>query len=77
MDKALHKQAMDSMASAEMVLSSANYTLKYHFPKRVKSVSLDGATFSADGKTMIYTINFLEAVKDPTKLNVDVELERR
>lgn len=77
LDKALHQQALDSMASAEMVLSSSNYTLKYHFPKRVKSTSLEGATFSADGKTMIYTVNFLAAIKDPTKLNVEVELERR
>ena len=77
MDKAKHQMALDSMSNAEMFLSSSTYTLKYHFPRKVKSANLEGATYSADGKTLIYEINFLDMMKDPTKLNVEVELERR
>lgn len=72
----LHQKAVDSLAGAEMFLAGSTYTLKYHFPKRVKSASVEEATFSADGKTMIYEVGFLELMKNPEILNLEVELEQ-
>nr|WP_298997567.1 hypothetical protein [uncultured Allomuricauda sp.] len=75
LDQDLFQQSIDSLQGAEMFLSGSTYTLKYHFPKRVKSASAESATFSADGKTLIYEVKFLELMKDPTLLDLEVELE--
>ncbi|MEM8764701.1 MAG: hypothetical protein AAGD88_12860 [Bacteroidota bacterium] len=74
-DQALFQQGLDSLQGADMFLSGSTYTLKYHFPKRVKSVSAEDATFSADGKTMIYEVKFMDLMKDPSILDLEVELE--
>ena len=74
-DQQLFQQSIDSLQGAEMFLSGSTYTLKYHFPKRVKSASAEGATFSADGKTLIYEVKFLDLMKDPSVLDLEVELE--
>ncbi|KAB5489536.1 MULTISPECIES: hypothetical protein [Flagellimonas] len=74
-DQALFQQSMDSLQGAEMFLSGSTYTLKYHFPKRVKSTTLEEATFSVDGKTLIYEVSFLELMKNPSLLDLEVELE--
>ncbi|MFD2588413.1 hypothetical protein ACFSQJ_15865 [Croceitalea marina] len=74
-DQELFKKSIDSIASAEMFLSGSTYTFKYHFPRRVKNVNVEGATFSMDGKTMIYEVNFLDMMKTPEKLDLQVELE--
>ncbi|TAI48150.1 hypothetical protein [Flagellimonas allohymeniacidonis] len=74
-DEELFKQSIDSLQGAEMFLSGSTYTLKYHFPKRVKSTSAEAATFSADGKTLIYQVKFLDLMKDPSILDLEVELE--
>lgn len=74
-DQELFKKGLDSLQGAEMFLSGSTYTFKYHFPKRVKKVNVEGATFSMDGKTMIYEINFIDMMKDPESINIEVELE--
>lgn len=74
-DEELFKQSVDSLQGAEMFLSGSTYTLKYHFPKRVKSTSAEEATFSADGKTLIYEVSFFDLLKDPSILDLEVELE--
>lgn len=76
LDKALHAQSLDSLQGMEMFLAGSSYTLKYHFPKKVKSTSLDAATFSADGKTLFYEIQFMDYLKHPEGLDVVVELEQ-
>ena len=75
LDENLFKQSIDSLKSAEMFLSGSTYTFKYHFPRRVKSTNAEGATFSMDGKTMIYEVNFMDMMKDPEAINIEVELE--
>ncbi len=75
-DQELFQQSIDSLQSAEMFLSSSTYTFKYHFPKRVKSTNIEEATFSMDGKTMIYEVNFLDMMKDPESIQIEVELEQ-
>ncbi|TKD60538.1 hypothetical protein FBT53_12775 [Flavobacterium sp. ASW18X] len=74
-DQALFNQSVDSLASAEMFLGGSTYTFKYHFPRRIKRTNLDEATFSMDGKTLIYEANFLEMLKDPESIQIEVELE--
>ncbi|MEW2923233.1 MULTISPECIES: hypothetical protein [Flavobacteriaceae] len=74
-DEELFQQNIDSLQGSEMFLSGSTYTLKYHFPRRVKSTTAEEATFSADGKTMIYEVSFLEMMKDPKLLDIEVELE--
>lgn len=75
LDEELFTQGLDSLQSAEMFLSGSTYTFKYHFPRRVKSTTAEGATFSMDGKTMIYEVNFMEMMKNPESINFEVELE--
>ncbi|ASV31012.1 hypothetical protein [Maribacter cobaltidurans] len=75
-DMELFKKSLDSLQSAEMFLGGSTYTFKYHFPKRVKSTNVEKATFSMDGKTMIYEVNFLDMLKDPESIKIEVELEK-
>ena len=74
-DQELFQQSVDSLAGAEMFLSGSTYTFKYHFPRKVKNVNVEGATFSLDGKTMTYEVNFLDMIKSPEAVNLKVELE--
>lgn len=76
LNKELFEKSIDSLASAEMFLSGSTYTFKYHFPKRVKSTNIEEATFSIDGKTMIHEVNFLDMMKNPESLMIEVELEK-
>ncbi|GGG34643.1 hypothetical protein GCM10011414_00120 [Croceivirga lutea] len=77
LDETLFEKSLDSLQSAEMFLSSSTYTFKYHFPRRIKATSAEGATFSMDGKTMIYEVNFLNMMKNPTAIDFTVELEKK
>ncbi|WP_046746232.1 hypothetical protein [Kordia zhangzhouensis] len=78
--KVLDKEKVDSLyqnlGQAKMMFASSNYTLKYHFPKKIKSVSLENAVISEDGKSFTAEINFMEYIKNPEILNVEVELEK-
>lgn len=76
LDQTLFANSIDSLAGAEMFLSGSTYTFKYHFPKRVKSTNIEEATFSMDGKTMVHDVNFLEMMKDPESMVIEVELEK-
>lgn len=76
-DPALHQSKVDSLKSSEMFLAGSTYTFKYHFPRRIKKVNVEGATFSMDGKTMIYEVNFLEMMRSPETMSIAVELEHR
>lgn len=75
LDEELFQKSLDSLQGADMFLSGSTYTLKYHFPRRVKSASIEEATYSADGKTLIYEVNFMDVLKDPKALDIKVELE--
>ncbi|AWX43903.1 hypothetical protein HME9304_00901 [Flagellimonas maritima] len=74
-DEELFQKGLDSLQGAEMFLSGSTYTLKYQFPKKVRSTNVEGATFSADGKTMFYEVDFMDLMKDPSVLDLKVELE--
>lgn len=75
-DKELHQQVIDSIGEAEMMFASSSYVLNYHFPRPIKSVSNENALFSADKKSFKLEISFLEYIKNPEVLNLEVELEK-
>lgn len=75
-DEALYKQQLDSMQQAESFMSGIRYRLKYTFPRRIKSTSVDDATFSLDGKTVELERGFLEYFKNPDVLDLEVVLEK-
>ena len=54
---------------------SATYTVKLVFPKTVKSVSIEGAQVSEDGKTVTYQANWIDYIKNPKSLDVNVTFE--
>jgi hypothetical protein len=69
------KIAVDSTGMAKMIFASSKYTLKYHFPKAVKSVSNPDALFSADRKTITMEYPFTDYSENPEKLNLNVVFE--
>ena len=71
----IKKIAADSLGMAKMILASSKYTLKYHFPKAVKSVSNPDALFSADRKTITVEYPFTDYSENPEKLNLNVIFE--
>lgn len=75
-NKELHQQTIDSIGEAEMMFASSSYVLNYHFPRPIKSVSNENALFSADKKSLKLEISFLEYLKNPEILNLEVELEK-
>jgi hypothetical protein len=72
---AMVKIAADSTGMAKMIFASSKYTLKYHFPKAVKSVSNPDALFSADRKTITVEYPFTDYSENPEKLNLNVVFE--
>ena len=74
-DQELFEKSLESLSQGETFLASSTYTFKYHFPRKVKNVNVEGATFSLDGKTMTYEVGFLDMMKDPESINIEVELE--
>ncbi|MAP54519.1 hypothetical protein [Altibacter sp.] len=75
-DKARHQSQLDSLKSAEMFLSGTMYTLRYTFPKKIKRASIEDATYSADGKTIEVERSFLDYMKEPDILDLEVVLEK-
>lgn len=74
-DKAKHQTQMDSLKSAEGFMKSMTYKIKYTFPKKIVKSSVEDATYSLDGKTIEFERSFLEYMKDPDVLDLEVELE--
>ena len=74
-DEEKHRKQIDSLKEAEAFMSGMKYNLKYTFPKRIKSSSIEDATFSLDGKTIEVERTFLAYFKNPDVLDLVVELE--
>jgi hypothetical protein len=64
-----------NLGQAEMMFAASSYQLAYFFPKKIKSISLENAVISEDGKSFTAEINFMEYVKNPQILNVEITLE--
>ncbi|MEZ4778917.1 MAG: hypothetical protein R2786_05980 [Flavobacteriaceae bacterium] len=74
-DKAEHQKQIDSLKNAEAFMSGISYKIKYTFPKKIKNTSVEDATFSLDGKTLELERGFVEYLKNPDVLDIEVELE--
>ncbi|RFN58743.1 hypothetical protein [Marixanthomonas ophiurae] len=74
-DEKAYKKQKDSLQEAEMFMNSMNYKLKYTFPKKIKSASIEDANYSLDGKTITIERRFLDYFKDPDVLDLQIEFE--
>lgn len=61
--------------STKEILNMTQYTFEYHFPKAVKSTTLENATISEDGKTVTATVGMADILEDPEKYNFKVEFK--
>lgn len=69
------KEEMAQMGEAKDMFEAMSYTLVYNFPKKIKSVSNDRAIIDKNGKTVRLKMNFMEMIKSPQGMNLDVVLE--
>jgi len=74
-DQDLFEKGLDSLGQMEMFMGESTYTLNYTFPRKIKSISAEEALFSQDGKSFTLEVSFLEMMKNPKILDVEVELE--
>jgi len=75
-DKEKHQTQLDSMGGAEMFLGSIMYKVKYTFPRKIMKSSVEDATYSLDGKTITFERSFMDYIKNPDVLDVEIELEK-
>lgn len=62
--------------SMEMFYSESSFKVVYEFPKAVKKVSVQNATYSEDRKTITIEYPLKEYMENPEKLNFEVEFEK-
>jgi len=55
--------------------AAQSYTLKYNFPKKIKSVSNEKAIISSDKKSLILEVQLSDCLKNPEITNLEVVLE--
>lgn len=75
-DTEKHRQQLDSLKSGEDFLNGVLYTLKYTFPRKIERASIEDATYSSDGKTIVIERRFMDYFKDPDVLDLEVILEK-
>lgn len=75
-DEKAHQQQLDSLKETESFMGGISYKLKYTFPSRVINASAEDAKLSLDGKTIELERSFLEYLKNPDILDLEVELEK-
>ncbi len=64
-----------SMEQSASFLDGSSYKLEYHFPKKIKSTTYKGATFSADKKTMYIQADMKTITENPKLLDFEVILK--
>ncbi|MFK5983192.1 MAG: hypothetical protein QM499_09780 [Flavobacteriaceae bacterium] len=71
-----HKAQVDSITSIESFMSAMTYKIKYTFPRKIKSASVEDALFSSDGKTIEFERSFVDYIKNPDVMDLEVKLEK-
>ncbi|MDH6310254.1 hypothetical protein M2451_003156 [Dysgonomonas sp. PFB1-18] len=61
--------------SMDRLFSQGNMVIKYHFPKKIKKVSNENATFSMDGKTAILNYSAALFLNADERLSIEIETE--
>ncbi len=76
-DEKAFQSMLDSIQGVEMFMGETMYTVKYTFPKKIKSVNIKDAEISADGKTVTFQKPFIAYMKNPDELDIEVILEEK
>lgn len=76
-DEKKQLQAKDTTGMVAMMFGSSGYTIKYHFPRKVKSVTNPNALYSEDRKTITIQYPLSEYLEQPEKMSFDVVLDRK
>ncbi len=63
----------ETISQEVSLLSGSVYRLKYVFPKKIKSVSVENAMISQDQKTVIIEYTLGDYITDPEKMNLEVK----
>ncbi len=74
-DPMKHKAQMDSIKTAESWMSNMKYKLKYTFPNKIVKSSVEDATYSLDGKTIEFERSFIDYMKNPDVMDLEIETE--
>jgi hypothetical protein len=59
----------DEMKTNAIMFSDSPYKIKYNFPNKIKSTSLEGAVISEDGKSFTYETTIGKFLEDPKSLD--------
>ncbi|MFB9054701.1 hypothetical protein ACFFVB_16550 [Formosa undariae] len=71
----LDKEMNQMGEEGEETLKAMTYTLVYHFPNKIKSVSNKNALISKDKKTVTLKQNYIEMIKNSELMNLKVVLK--
>ena len=69
------KDEIAQMGDMKSLFEEMTYTLKYTFPRKIKSVSNKKAVISKDKKTVTLTLDFISIIEVPELLNLEVKLK--
>lgn len=76
-DSVLHQQRIDSLGESTAFFDGSAYILKINFPRRILKAPQDSITeISQDRKTLIRQVSFMEYVRNPSVLDLEVLLEK-
>lgn len=76
-DPKLQEQRRDTTGIMKMMFASSQYTIKYHFPRKVKSVSDPKALFSEDRKTVTIPYALSDYIAKPEVISFEVVLDKK
>ena len=76
-DPKLNEKSKDSTGMVKMTFSGSKYILKYHFPKKVKSVSNPNALFSDDRRTITIPYSLVDYMEQPETMSFEVILDKK
>lgn len=76
-DPKLQEQMKDTTGMMKMMFASSQYTIKYHFPRKIKSVSDPKALLSEDRKTVTIPYSLTDYFEKPDMMSFEVVLDKK
>jgi len=74
-DRKLLDSLKQNLGQLEMLFAASTYRLDYHFPKKIKTLSLREAVVAEDGKSFTMEVSVMDFVNNPELLNFEVAFE--
>ncbi|WP_248723981.1 hypothetical protein [Seonamhaeicola sp. ML3] len=71
-DEAAFDEADETESELMSYFSNAYYVVEYTFPKMISGFSVENAELSNNDKTITYKVSWLDFLKDPKLLDVDI-----